>query len=396
MINDEEIIPKISKDVEFIALEDGWTLCFQKKYGYRLKIDESTAKFLLTIDGKTSIKELANNFNKITNEKIPIEEYVHLLKGTLRKSGTILLGDAYQVSTASPSYLRLRINLISSNQSAYITRFLKSLFRESLFWPSFIILNIGVYGAFLFYVKEMYYNLDALTLLDIIPVLCMMGVALFGHELGHASACDCYGASHGNIGFGFYLFTPVMFADVSDIWRLPKRKRIIVNLGGIYIGNIFASVYLLLYLITKNIIFLYAFSLQSLESLYNLNPLIKYDGYWVLSDLLNFSNMSQQAYTQLKEFSLFSIKKYHFREWYLVVYGLISPIFILCFILSVLILNPESVLYFPRDIVFFIYQAICDTSAFNFRTLTNFAPAILFYILLFRTIKKIVKKKLIS
>jgi len=127
-----------------------------------------------------------------------------------------------------------------------------------------------------------------------------------------------------------------------------------------------------------------------------LNPLIKYDGYWVLSDLLNFSNMSQQAYTQLKEFSLFSIKKYHFREWYLVVYGLISPIFILCFILSVLILNPESVLYFPRDIVFFIYQAICDTSAFNFRTLTNFAPAILFYILLFRTIKKIVKKKLVS
>lgn len=116
MINDEEIIPKISKDVEFIALEDGWTLCFQKKYGYRLKIDESTAKLLLTIDGKTSIKELANNFNKITNEKIPIEEYVHLLKGILRKSGTILLGDAYQVSTASPSYLRLRINLISSKE----------------------------------------------------------------------------------------------------------------------------------------------------------------------------------------------------------------------------------------------------------------------------------------
>ena len=396
MINKKLMIPEICKNVEFTVLEDGSTLCIQKDYGFRIKVNLFTSKFLALIDGRTNIENLAKKFNEQEELDVPIEDYIDLLEGILRKSGIVLFGDFYVIRKAKPKYLKLRINLISYKYSTYVTRYMKYLFKEKIFWPLFIFVNILAYIIFILYAKGIYYELKNVRSLDMIIVFILMGVGLFGHEFGHASACDCFGAKHGNIGFGFYLFTPVMFADVSDVWRLPKRKRIIVNLAGIFIGNIMSLLFFLVYLYTSNLIFLYAFSVQCVEGLYNLNPLIKYDGYWIISDLLNFSNMGMESFLQLKKISIKKICQYNSRQWFLIIYSLASPVFIGIFLVSVLIFNPSSLLLFPKNFALFVYHSIVDCTQFDFFTLANYIPQMIFYYLIFKLGEKWFKKRLLN
>ena len=93
-----------------------------------------------------------------------------------------------------------------------------------------------------------------------------------------------------------------MFSDVSECWRLTKHKRIIVDLGGIYFQIIFANICLLIYLVLSVPDFLYATLFSLSIGLINLNPFIKMDGYWLLSDILDIKNLKSKAVTETKLF----------------------------------------------------------------------------------------------
>ena len=108
-------------------------------------------------------------------------------------------------------------------------------------------------------------------------------VSVTFHELGHATATSYFGAKHGGIGGGFYLFSPVYFADVSDIWKLKPSQRIVVNLAGIYFELIISSLYILIGFIWGKEILLITGVLIFTKSLLNLNPFLRSDGYWILS-----------------------------------------------------------------------------------------------------------------
>lgn len=49
-------------------------------------------------------------------------------------------------------------------------------------------------------------------------------ISSFIHELGHASACKHFGLKHGGIGFGLYLNFPVLYTDVTEIWKLNRKN----------------------------------------------------------------------------------------------------------------------------------------------------------------------------
>ena len=67
----------------------------------------------------------------------------------------------------------------------------------------------------------------------VVGLLVFMVVSSLFHELGHASACKHFGIRHGGIGFGLYLNFPVLYTDVTEVWRLRRADRCIVNLGGV-------------------------------------------------------------------------------------------------------------------------------------------------------------------
>lgn len=124
--------------------------------------------------------------------------------------------------------------------------------------------------------------------------LALMAVSLFWHELGHATACSALGGKPRDIGVIIYLVFPSVYSDVSDAWRLKRWQRVVVDLGGIYFHLMIAGVYLLGYGLTGWNPLREAFLLIITLCLLSLNPVLKFDGYWMLSDLLDVPNLSQQ------------------------------------------------------------------------------------------------------
>ena len=61
----------------------------------------------------------------------------------------------------------------------------------------------------------------------VVGLFVFMLASSFFHELGHASACKYFGVRHGGVGFGLYLNFPVLYTDVTEVWRQRDRKSVV-------------------------------------------------------------------------------------------------------------------------------------------------------------------------
>ncbi len=121
------------------------------------------------------------------------------------------------------------------------------------------------------------------TLLLALYVTLTIGALV--HELGHAAACSYGGGKPGSIGFGVYLLFPAFYTDVTDSYRLRRSARIRTDLGGLYF-NVWCIIALgALHRFTGEGVFLLALVLMHIEMLQQLVPVVRLDGYYVLSDL---------------------------------------------------------------------------------------------------------------
>ncbi|MEY2442312.1 MAG: putative peptide zinc metalloprotease protein, partial [bacterium] len=110
-------------------------------------------------------------------------------------------------------------------------------------------------------------------------------VATAFHECGHATACAYGGARPGVLGAGIYVVWPVFYCDVTDAYRLGKAGRLRTDLGGIYFNAIFALATAGLYAVTRFEPLLLIVVLQNFAILQQLMPLLRLDGYYIVSDL---------------------------------------------------------------------------------------------------------------
>ena len=104
------------------------------------------------------------------------------------------------------------------------------------------------------------------------------------HEIGHAAACRYGGGRPGGMGAGIYIVWPAFYTDVTDAYRLPRVARLRTDLGGIYFNAVIAVITLGLWLATGVDALLLLIALQMLEIVKNLSPMIRSDGYHILSD----------------------------------------------------------------------------------------------------------------
>ncbi len=119
----------------------------------------------------------------------------------------------------------------------------------------------------------------------LLAVLVSVVVATLFHELGHASACRFSGARPGVLGVGVYLVWPAFYCDVTEAYRLDRRGRLRTDLGGVYFNGLFALGCGVAYYFTGQEALLFAAFVQHMIMLQQLLPLLRFDGYYVLSDL---------------------------------------------------------------------------------------------------------------
>ena len=122
------------------------------------------------------------------------------------------------------------------------------------------------------------------------------------HELGHAAAARYFGARHGPLGVGFMGLMLVAFVEVTDIWRLPRWQRLVVDLGGVYFQSMAVILLAAWAWTTNDVTPLWVVLIMDFAMLMNVNPLFKLDGYWAVSDATGIVNLHQRVGEQVREF----------------------------------------------------------------------------------------------
>lgn len=133
---------------------------------------------------------------------------------------------------------------------------------------------------------------------SIILILCIGSI--LAHEFGHASALARYGGSPSGIGFGLYILLPVFYADVSQAWKLRQWQRVVVDLGGVYFQQVFFAVTASLAVILRNPSLRAVCVAIDIMTFIALNPALRFDGYWVITDWLGLSNLHRSSILYLR------------------------------------------------------------------------------------------------
>ena len=128
-----------------------------------------------------------------------------------------------------------------------------------------------------------------------------MGLAKFIHELAHGLACKHFGGECHEIGVAFLVFSPCLYCDVSDSWVLSdKWKRILIASAGMMVEVFLSALAVLIWWHTEpgllNHLCLNVFFVTTITTvIFNANPLLRYDGYYILSDILEIPNLRTKA-----------------------------------------------------------------------------------------------------
>jgi putative peptide zinc metalloprotease protein len=138
-----------------------------------------------------------------------------------------------------------------------------------------------------------------------------LGVVKVIHEFGHGLSCKAFCGEVHEMGFLLLCFSPAMYCNVSDAWTLPNKwHRIIISAAGIYVELMIAALTTFIWWNTPGGTFINNLSLSLMivcsvsTVLFNGNPLMRYDGYYVLADWLEIPNLRDRANRYLQHLAM--------------------------------------------------------------------------------------------
>lgn len=135
----------------------------------------------------------------------------------------------------------------------------------------------------------------------LVLTLCVFALIKVIHELSHAFTATKYGVDVPHMGVAFIIFYPVLYTETTAAWALEdRRKRLAIGLAGVAAELSLAGLFFYIWYFTPDgMIRSIAFTVIAISLLnsllINLNPLMKFDGYYVLSDYLGIDNLHSRA-----------------------------------------------------------------------------------------------------
>lgn len=223
---------------------------------------------------------------------------------------------------------------------------LEPWFRWMFSWPAVLgylaLVAIAVLLTLMWF-DEGVRRLPALAALATPQTLLVLWFTLGGlkiiHELGHAVACEHLGAKTKEMGVLLMLLMPCLYCDVSDAWRLPRRRdRLLISAAGMLVEVVLAAIATILWWFTQpgllnSICFTVAVMGSVNTLLINGNPLLRYDGYYLLLDAVGIVNLWQRSRRRVADAFTWLATGVHrpdeltedrFSRRFLLIYGLAS------------------------------------------------------------------------
>ncbi|MCL9807365.1 hypothetical protein NAT51_17695 [Flavobacterium amniphilum] len=211
-----------------------------------------------------------------------------------------------------------------------VPKIILEIFSRLFFYTSGLILFL--FNGY-FYYESIRYKTNSVFEAGIVYTVLLSVLLL--HEMGHFLAAKKYDTNVREIGLGWYIFLPVFYIDLNEVWKLSSKKRIIINLSGIYMQLVCGILLLLLSLFVNQYsnVFMAAFFMNFSIVILNLNPFLKFDGYWVLSDLLEGKDLNSVSNRIMRKWLCFKKSE---EESVMIVYTMLRMVFMI-FIISTFI-----------------------------------------------------------
>ncbi|MFZ1684719.1 MAG: HlyD family efflux transporter periplasmic adaptor subunit [Candidatus Zixiibacteriota bacterium] len=188
----------------------------------------------------------------------------------------------------------------------FLTRIYRPFHNRFWFALEALLMVIGL-GLLLANPSEFSVRLDHLFQVgSIILIVVALFLLISLHEFAHAVLCRYYGGRVKEMGILLLYFQPCFYSDVSDAWLFSKKsQRIAVTLAGLYFQFLFLSLALRVWSVTVPGYFINEFSricviVSWVTFLFNFNPLIKLDGYYLLSDWMGIPNLRSKAFAYVR------------------------------------------------------------------------------------------------
>lgn len=289
-----------------------------------LRVSITLFEFLRLMDGKTAIRDIMKKL--FDSEKEVDTGYIFRFLSVLHKKKMMLvesdkdktiLEKCFSGSSKAPPRLSflgkigakfIKTKMGFKGADKYITRlynvggrflFTKiSIFGISLISFVGIILFAVQLRVIRFSIKELL-TVEGSYFLGISILYIGALLVTLLHECGHALTCKHFGRKVDSMGIMIYYGSTAFFTDVTDTWMLPREKRTAVAAAGIIV-NLFIGAILSItaFLFPSSLIqalCLKGAFLNFLALFLNTIPFLKYDGYYILSDLLDNPNLREES-----------------------------------------------------------------------------------------------------
>ncbi|MEQ1859306.1 MAG: efflux RND transporter periplasmic adaptor subunit [Chthoniobacteraceae bacterium] len=183
----------------------------------------------------------------------------------------------------------------------YLEKRFSWIYTRTVLWVSTVLI---VLGAIVFFQHTDRIG-GAIANLFSLQNVALMWVTMFIiksiHELGHGVTCKHFGGEVHEVGVMMLVFQPYFFVNVSDSWTMPNRMhRVLVSFAGIYVELIFAAVATFFWAVVqpgalRDFLFNFIFLASVSTIIFNANPLMRFDGYYIMMDLLEVPNLQTKS-----------------------------------------------------------------------------------------------------
>ncbi len=261
--------------------------------GQVIQMSRLLSQVTCRIDGFRDLAAIAELVSEDLGRSLDAGQVRHHITAQLLPLG-IVADEAAPATppTASPLLaLRARGTLLPERAANVAGVLLRPLFR-----PPLVVAVVGgvlAVDCWLFAAHGLGGGLQQ-VLRDPVDLLIVAGLSVLSaafHECGHAAGCRYGGARPGVIGVGVYLVWPSFFTNVTDSYRLSRAGRLRTDLGGLYFNLIFILALAGVYSATSAEVLLLVIASTQLEMLEQLLPFVRFDGYFILSDLVGVPDL---------------------------------------------------------------------------------------------------------
>lgn len=266
------------------------------------------------LDGRTSLETIRQKTEAAFDAELPIEDLYAFIQ-TLKKNGLLETEDALKKDVhrapkrfrGTPLYCRIQVcdpcellKALEQRAHFFFTKYFVALSALSILLA--VMITAANWSDFRADLPRLYHSSAAPA------IVLILFVVIVAHEFGHGLTCAHFGGEVHEMGFAMIFLMPAFYCNVSDAWLFPeKSKRLWVGFAGPYFELFLWSLAVFAWRITEpetviNFIALSVMATSGAKTLVNFNPLIKLDGYYLLSDYLELPNLRKRSFRQVGTF----------------------------------------------------------------------------------------------